>query len=105
MHLPAFIARRYLFSKSNRNVINIISIVSAVAIGIGCLALIVILSVYNGFDSLVESSYTSYSPDYIITPSKGKTVNLADSKVVEAIRELSSFSDSVYVFPVALMLL
>ncbi len=101
MRLPFFIARRYLFSKSNRNVINIISIVSAVAIGIGCLALIVILSVYNGFDSLVESSYTSYSPDYIITPSKGKTVNLADSKVVEAMRELSSFLDSAYVFPVA----
>ena len=59
MHLPSFIARRYLFSKAHRNVINIISAVSAVAIGIGCMALIVILSVYNGFDQIVESAYNS----------------------------------------------
>ena len=84
MHLPSFIARRYLFSKAHRNVINIISIVSAVAIGIGCLALIVILSVYNGFDKIVESSYNSYIPDYVIVPAKGKTINLSDEKISEA---------------------
>ena len=81
MHLPSFIARRYLFSKAHRNVINIISIVSAVAIGIGCMALIVILSVYNGFDKIVESSYNSYIPDYVIVPAKGKTISLSDEKI------------------------
>ena len=61
--------------------INIISAVSAVAIGIGCMALIVILSVYNGFDKIVESSYNSYIPDYVIEPAKGKTISLSDEKL------------------------
>ena len=88
MHLPSFIARRYLFSKAHRNVINIISIVSAVAIGIGCMALIIILSVYNGFDNLVESAYNSYIPDYVIEPAKGKTIFLSDEGVKAAVKEL-----------------
>ena len=99
MHLPSFIARRYLFSKAHRNVINIISVVSAVAIGIGCMALIVILSVYNGFDKIVESSYNSYIPDYVITPAKGKTINLEEQSVSSAIKKISS-SGSAEVFPV-----
>ncbi|MBP5692622.1 MAG: ABC transporter permease [Bacteroidales bacterium] len=90
MHLPSFIARRYLFSKAHRNVINIISIVSAVAIGIGCMALIVILSVYNGFDKIVESSYNSYIPDYVIVPAKGKTISLSDEKIKSALAELGT---------------
>lgn len=96
MHLPSFIARRYLFSKAHRNVINIISIVSAVAIGIGCMALIVILSVYNGFDQIVESSYNSYIPDYVIVPAKGKIISLSDKKVKSALDALGPGS----VFPV-----
>ena len=99
MHLPSFIARRYLFSKAHRNVINIISVVSAVAIGIGCMALVVILSVYNGFDKIVESSYNSYIPDYVITPVKGKTINLEEQSVSSAIKKISS-SGSAEVFPV-----
>ena len=99
MHLPSFIARRYLFSKAHRNVINIISVVSAAAIGIGCMALIVILSVYNGFDKIVESSYNSYIPDYVITPAKGKTINLEEQSVSSAIKKISSSGDAE-VFPV-----
>lgn len=99
MHLPSFIARRYLFSKAHRNVINIISVVSAVAIGIGCMALIVILSVYNGFDKIVESSYNSYIPDYVITPVKGKTINLEEQSVSSAIKKISS-AGNAEVFPV-----
>ena len=96
MHLPSFIARRYLFSKAHHNVINIISIVSAAAIGIGCMALIVILSVYNGSDKIVESSYNSYIPDYVIVPAKGKTISLGDEKIKSAVQELGEEK----VFPV-----
>ena len=99
MHLPSFIARRYLFSKAHRNVINIISVVSAVAIGIGCMALIVILSVYNGFDKIVESSYNSYIPDYVITPAKGKTINLGKEAIASAMDKISS-AGNADVFPV-----
>ena len=76
--------------------INIISIVSAAAIGIGCMALIVILSVYNGFDKIVESSYNSYIPDYVIVPAKGKTISLSDERIKSAIGELGTGK----VFPV-----
>ena len=73
MRLPFFIARRYLFAKKSHNVINIISLISATGIGIGSMALIIILSVYNGFDTLIKSFYEEYQPDFIITPSTGKS--------------------------------
>ncbi len=99
MHLPSFIARRYLFSKAHRNVINIISAVSAVAIGIGCLALIVILSVYNGFDQIVESAYNSYIPDYVIEPAKGKTIDVSkDNRIVTGLSGLSAAGEHVQSF-------
>lgn len=99
MHLPSFIARRYLFSKAHRNVINIISAVSAVAIGIGCMALIVILSVYNGFDQIVESAYNSYIPDYVIEPAKGKTIDVSkDNRIVTGLSGLSAAGEHVKSF-------
>ena len=55
--------------------INIISLISSIGIGIGSMALIIILSVYNGFDTLVKSFYEGYQPDFIITPAKGKSFN------------------------------
>lgn len=72
MHMPLFIARRYLFAKKSHNVINIISAISAVGMAIGTAALIIILSIYNGFDELVKSTLSNVEPDILITPAKGK---------------------------------
>lgn len=72
MKLPLFIAGRYLFAKKSHNVINIISAISAIGMAIGTAALIIILSIYNGFDSLVKSMMGSIEPDLLITPYKGK---------------------------------
>lgn len=72
MHLPFFIARRYLFARKSHNVINIISAISAIGMAIGTAALIIILSIYNGFDSLVKSMLGNVEPDLLITPSTGK---------------------------------
>ena len=72
MHLPLFIARRYLLAKKSHNVINIISAISAVGMAIGTAALIIILSIYNGFDELVKSTLSNVEPDILITPAKGK---------------------------------
>lgn len=85
MKLSNFIALRYLFAKKSHNVINIISIISAAGIAIGCAALVIILSVYNGFDSLVRSLYNSYTPDLLITPAQGKVFSL-DNEVFNSIR-------------------
>ena len=72
MRLAAFIAGRYLFAKKSHNVINIISAISAIGMAIGTAALIIILSVYNGFDSLIRSMMSNVEPDLLITPSTGK---------------------------------
>ena len=72
MRLAPFIAGRYLFAKKSHNVINIISAISALGMAIGTAALIIILSVYNGFDSLIKSMMSNVEPDLLITPAEGK---------------------------------
>ena len=72
MRLASFIAGRYLIAKKSHNVINIISAISAVGMAIGTAALIIILSVYNGFDSLIRSMMSNVEPDLLITPATGK---------------------------------
>ena len=83
------IAWRYLFAKKSHNVINIISTISAIGIALGCMVLVVILSVYNGFDNLIKSLYNSYSPNYIIEAAKGKSFT-ADEALIWKIREQES---------------
>ena len=73
MKLPLYIAWRYLKSKKSHNVINIISGISVAGVTIGTMALIVVLSVFNGFESLVISLFNSFDPPVKISPFKGKT--------------------------------
>ena len=74
MNLSIFIARRYLFSKKKQNAINIISIISMVGVAIGTTALIVVLSVFNGIDTLLTEATDSFTPDLTISPTKGKFI-------------------------------
>ena len=73
MRLAPFIAFRYLFAKKSHNVINLISAISAIGMAIGTAALIIILSVYNGIDSLIKSMMSNIEPELLIVPSTGKT--------------------------------
>lgn len=72
MKLDWYIASRYLFAKKSQNVINIISAISAVGMAVGTAALIIVLSVYNGFDSLVKSMMSTIEPDIMVSPAQGK---------------------------------
>lgn len=63
MKFENFIAKRYVISKNKLNFISIISILSALGIMIGVAALIVVISVFNGFSSLVTSYLISFDPD------------------------------------------
>ena len=72
MNLPFFIAGRYLFAKKSHNVINIISAISVVGMAIGTAALIIAMSVYNGFDDIIRRSLSDLDPDYLISPARGK---------------------------------
>ncbi|MBC7745185.1 MAG: ABC transporter permease, partial [Flavobacterium sp.] len=79
MNTSIFIAKRYLFSKKSINAINFISGISMLGVFVGSAALIVILSVFNGFETLVLSMYNTFSPELRIEPVKGKTFD-ADTK-------------------------
>lgn len=70
--MPFFIAWRYLFAKKSRQVINVISWISAAGIALGTMALVVILSVYNGFDNLVLDMYHTFDADLLVRPAAGK---------------------------------
>ena len=85
MNLPGFIARRYLFARKSHNVINIVSGISAAGIATGCAALIIILSIYNGFDSIIRSLSDSHTPDLLIQSADGRRFN-PDAKPVAALR-------------------
>ncbi len=93
MNVPLFIARRYLFAKKSHNIINIISIISVVGVATGVMALVVVLSVFNGFDSLIASLYSHIDADLRIEPKKGKTFRI-DSLPFEKVRQM----DHVAVF-------
>ena len=87
MNFPFFIARRYLFSKKSTHVINVISGISIVGVAITTMALVVTLSVFNGFHDLVASFFTSFDPQLKITPAIGKTV-ASDDPILTQIRQL-----------------
>lgn len=73
MNLPSFIARRYLFAKKSSNAINVISAISVTGVTVGTMALVIVLSVFNGFDNLVKSLFNSFDPDLKISLVEGKT--------------------------------
>src|SRR5690606_34400818 len=73
MNTPLFIAKRYLFSKKSVNAINIISGISTLGVMVGSAALIVILSVFNGFELLILNMYSSFTPELRVEPARGKS--------------------------------
>ena len=73
MAFPFYIASRYLVSKKSRNAINIISIISIAGVAVGTAALIIVLSVFNGFEDLLTRLNNSFDPDIKILPATGKT--------------------------------
>jgi ABC-type lipoprotein release transport system permease subunit len=87
MNLSYYIARKYFFSKRKTNISNVITAISVLGFAFGSMALIVVLSAFNGFEVLVDSLYHSFYPDIKITPKTGK-VFLPDSSKLKAIMNL-----------------
>ena len=87
MSFPFYIARRYLISKKSTNVINLISGISVGGVAVATMALVVTLSVFNGFSDLVATLFTAFDPQIELTPVKGKTAP-ADDPVLTQIRQL-----------------
>lgn len=87
MNFPFYIARRYLFSKKSTHAINVISGISMVGVAVATMALVVTLSVFNGFHDLVASFFTQMDPQLKVTPVKGKTASASDPLLMK-IRQL-----------------
>lgn len=78
MRLTTFIARRYLFSRKEKTIVNLISWISLVGITVSTLALIVVMSVYNGIGLLTQSLFNVFDPEILVTPTEGKTFRTSD---------------------------
>jgi lipoprotein-releasing system permease protein len=81
LNFSFYIARRYLFAKKTRHAINIISSISVGGVTIGTMALIIILSAFNGLDNLVRSLFSTFDPDLKITITEGKTFSSEHEKI------------------------
>lgn len=91
------IARRYLFSKKSHNAINIISGISAGGVAVGTMALVCVLSVFNGFESLITDMFSAFDPDLKITLTHGKTfdVNTKEFSELRKMKSVAFFTEVV----------
>lgn len=78
MSFPFYIARRYLFSKKSTNAINVISAISVIGVAVATMAMVIVLSVFNGFQDLVASFFTNIDPQLKVVPVMGKTAPADD---------------------------
>ena len=94
MKLSLYIAKRYLFAKKSRNAINIISAVSVAGVTVGTMALIIILSVFNGLETMVSAIFNTFDPNIKITAAEGKTfiADTARLKLLAKVDGLSCYS-------------
>ena len=81
MLFPLYIAKRYLIAKKSHNIINIISIISVIGVMVGTGALIIVLSVFNGFEGLVLGLFNSFNPDLKIEAIQGKSFELTQDQM------------------------
>lgn len=88
MNFPFFVARRYLFSKKKTHAINVISLISVIGVAVATMALVIVLSVFNGFHDLVASFFTNFDPQLKVVPVEGKTVP-ADDPILTKISHFS----------------
>ena len=78
--LVRLFAWRYLFSRNSRSVINIISGVSLVAVSVPVAAMIILLSVFNGFEGLVRQTWSAFDADLTVTPTRGVTLRIEQTE-------------------------
>ena len=97
MSYELFIARRYLFAKKSHHAINIISGISVLGIAVATMAMVVTLSVFNGFQDLVADLFTAFDPELRVSPTDGQAISAKDTALLELQK-----SDAVAVYTPAL---
>ncbi|MFN2394543.1 MAG: FtsX-like permease family protein [Bacteroidales bacterium] len=76
MNFPFYIARRYLFAKKSQTAVNVLTLVAVIGVSFGTMALVVVLSVFNGFENLILSLFNSFNPDMEIRLAEGKSFDM-----------------------------
>ncbi|MES2387574.1 MAG: FtsX-like permease family protein [Bacteroidota bacterium] len=97
MNFPFFVARRYFFSGRKRNFIQILSIISMLGVGVGTMALIIVLSAFNGLEDVIRTMFNTFDPQLKITALKGKSFDTSP----EFINRLRQVPGIAYVTEVA----
>lgn len=97
MNLPFYIARRYLFAKKKHNAINIISAISVCGVALATMAMVCTLSVFNGFQEMVEQLFTAFDPELKITAREGKVFQPDDPSIrqVQALPCIDVWTETV----------
>lgn len=81
--IPFIIALRYLFGKKSHSAVNAIAIVSVAGVAVATAAVVCVLSVFNGFQSVLTERLDALSPDLMVSPKEGKTIVNGDSLAAE----------------------
>ena len=95
MKFPFFIAKRYLLTKKNKSIVNIISYISLLGVAIGTAAFVIVLSVFNGFEGIVLDMYNSFDPHIKVSATKGKTFFIKD--VEDKLRKMKGVENYSFV--------
>ena len=91
--MPFYIARKYFFSSKKINYVHILSLVSQFGIAIGTIALVLVMSVFNGFENLVLDMYNVFDPHIRVTSNEGKNFDSDEvNKVIGDIDGVANFS-------------
>ncbi len=103
MNLGFNIAKRYFFGKKSTNAINIITAISVLGVAIGTAVLLLIASVFNGFEDLIQSLYSSFQPDISIRAAEGKVfkdkeISLSELEKLEYIDSASKTLEEIAFF-------
>ncbi|MCQ2234590.1 MAG: FtsX-like permease family protein [Paludibacteraceae bacterium] len=95
MYFPLYIAKRYLFSKKKHSAINIISLICGIGVSIGTMALVCVLSVYNGFQDLIGGTFSQFDPDLRISKVKGKVFDTHETDFLSTLDFVDCFTPSL----------
>ena len=104
MNFPFYIAKRYFFARKKTSFISLISMISMLGVGVGTMALVVVLSVFNGLEDFQRGLFKSFDADLKITPTKGKHFDCPPSLVqkltkIEGVKKASTSTPKVMATP------
>tara|TARA_B110000908_G_C10255489_1_gene455162 strand:+ start:1180 stop:2406 length:1227 start_codon:yes stop_codon:yes gene_type:complete len=97
LNIALYIARRYLFSSKSKNAVNSITAISVLGVAVGTLALVLVLSVFNGFESLIKSMYQEVNSDFEVHSTTAKNFVFSADQL-ESVKSLSTWSSIEQVY-------